>query len=133
MPKIVLAGQDVRLLETRGEVLKKAGARVVCCFGEQAFDVVTSEAPDLLVICHTIADKDAEAIADMAHAYCPKTRVLLMLSQLVENQPHADGRFDATSKSDPAQLVERAAQLLSWLTRQRVKEIMWGRREHLVL
>ena len=130
MPKIVLAGQDVRLLETRAEVLKKAGAEVVYCFGDQTFDAVTSEAPDLLVMCHTIAQKEAAAIADMVHATCPKTRILLVLSQL-EDRPYTDGRFDATTRSDPAQLVERTAQLLSWMTQQRVKEIMRGGQEHL--
>jgi hypothetical protein len=131
MPKIVLGGQDIRLLETRGEVLKRAGAEVVHCFGEQAFDAVTSEAPDLLVLCHTIAHKEAEVIADMVHACCPKTRILLVLSQIVEDRPCANGSFDATSEPNPVRLVERAAQLLSWLTHQRVKEITRDRREHL--
>jgi hypothetical protein len=72
MQKIVLASQDVRLLETRGAVLEKTGAEVVCCFGEQASDAVTSRTPDLLVICHTIEHKEAEVIADMVHACCPK-------------------------------------------------------------
>src|SRR5271163_455472 len=114
MPKIVLAGQDVRLLETRAEVLKKAGAKVVYCFGEQAFDAVTSETPDLLVMCHTIAHKEAEAIADLVHTCCPKTKILLVFSQIIEDRPYATGRFDATSEPDPARLVERSAQLLSW-------------------
>ena len=64
----------VRLLETRAEVLKKAGAEVVYCFGDQTFDAVTSEAPDLLVMCHTIAQKEAAAIADMVHDNLPEDK-----------------------------------------------------------
>ena len=50
MPKIVLVGQDIRLLETRAEVLKKAGAEVIYCFGEQALDTVA----DLLTFLRVV-------------------------------------------------------------------------------
>jgi hypothetical protein len=90
-----------------------------------------SKVPDLFVICHTVAHKDAEAIADMVHACGPTTRILLVLS-LIEDRTYARGRFDATSKSNPEQLIERTAQLLSWVTQERVEEITRGGREHLV-
>jgi hypothetical protein len=133
MPKIVFAGQDIRLLETRAEVLKMTGAEVSCCFGEQAFDIVRLVEPDLLVMCHTIAHKDAEAIADRVHAFCPKARVLLVLSQIIDDRPEGNGRFDGTSEPDPARLVARSAELLSWLTQYRVKEITRGRQVSLVV
>lgn len=112
MPKIVLAGQDVHLLATRAEVLKKAGSDVVCCAGSQALNTVTSEMPDLLILCHSMLHEDAEAIADGVHLRCPKTRVLLVMSQVMADRPYEDAKFDATSLPEPTRLVARATELL---------------------
>jgi hypothetical protein len=111
MPTIVLAGQDVYLLETRAEVLKKTGAKVVYCVGSQALKVVESELPDLLVLCHSLQHEEAEMIADGVHICCPRTRVLLVVSQLLEG-PYRGEKFDATSLADPTRLVARANELL---------------------
>jgi DNA-binding response OmpR family regulator len=111
MPKIVLAGQDVHLLETRAEVLKATGAEVVYCIGSQALNVVESERPDLLVLCHSLLNEEAEMIADRIHVSCAKTRVLLVLSQVID-RPYEGEKFDATSLADPTRLVARANELL---------------------
>jgi DNA-binding response OmpR family regulator len=111
MPKIVLAGQDVRLLETRAEVLKETGAEVVYCIGSQALKVVESERPDLLVLCHSLLNEEAEMIADRVHVCCSKTRVLLVVSQVID-RPYEGEKFDATSLADPTRLVARANELL---------------------
>jgi hypothetical protein len=123
MPKIVLAGQDVHLLETRAEVLKKVGSDVVCCVGPRALDVVESTMPDLLVLCHTIAQEEAEAIAEGVYACCPKTRVLLVVSQVIADRPYRNVKFDATSMPDPAQLVARCTELLHGIAHYRVREV----------
>ena len=115
MPKIVLAGQDLHLLETRAEVLKKTGADVVYCGVSQAFDLVKRETPDMLVLCHTLAREEAEGIAKRVHACCPKTRFLLVVSQVIADEPNPDGMFDATSLPDPAGLVARATEVLRGL------------------
>jgi DNA-binding response OmpR family regulator len=111
MPNIVLAGQDVHLLETRAEVLKATGAEVVYCIGSQALNVVESERPDLLVLCHSLLNEEAEMIADRIHVSCAKTRVLLVLSQVID-RPYEGEKFDATSLADPTRLVARANELL---------------------
>jgi CheY-like chemotaxis protein len=127
MPKIVLAGQDVGLLETRAEVLKKTGAKVVYCVGSQALNVVASEQPDLLVLCHSLLHEEAEMIADRVHASYPKTRVLLVVSQVIAERPYLDAKFDATSLPEPTRLVARATELLQGLPYHHVKDITQNR------
>jgi hypothetical protein len=123
MPTIVLAGQDVRLLETRAEVLKKIGADVVCCTGAKALSIVTAEKPDMLVLCHTLAHEESEAIAERVYVCSPRTRVLLVVSQVVADRPYEDAKFDATSLPEPARLVARTTELLRGLPHYRVREI----------
>jgi hypothetical protein len=112
MPKIVLAGQDVHLLETRAEVLKKTGAEIISCIGSDTLRVVASEMPSLLVLCHSIAHDGAELIAQKVRVCCPKTKVLLVVSQVIAEMPHQEEKFDATSLSEPSRLVTRATELL---------------------
>lgn len=112
MPKILLVGEDVRLLETRAEVLKKTGADVVYCIGSKVFKVIASELPNLIVLCHSLTEQEAEAIADEVHACCPKTRVLLVVSQVVEEKHYQGPKFDGTSRSEPSRLIQRATELL---------------------
>jgi response regulator RpfG family c-di-GMP phosphodiesterase len=123
MPKIVLAGQDVHLLETRAEVLKKTGSDVVYCVGSEALNIVASEMPDLLVLCHTLAHQEAEAIAERVYSCCPKTRVLLVVSQVVADRPYEDAKFDATSLPEPKRLVACAIELLQRLPYHHLREI----------
>jgi len=129
MLKIVLAGQDIRLLETRAEVLRKTGADVVYCVGCQALNIVASEMPDLLVLCHSIAPEEAEAIADRVRTHYPKTRVLLVVSQMIPAGPYQDAKFDAKSLAEPARLVARATELLQALPFHHVREIPHDRQE----
>lgn len=112
MPKILLVGQDVSLLETRAEVLKKTGADVVYCIGSKVLDVLASELPNLVVLCHSLTEQEAEAIADKVHACSPKTRVLLVVSQVFEEKQYLGAKFDATSLPGPLRLIQRAGELL---------------------
>jgi hypothetical protein len=112
MPKILLAGQDVRLLETRAAVLKKTGAEIAYCTASHALKVVVSEMPDLLVLCHSLLHEEAEAIADGVHLFCPMTRVLLVVSQVIADRPYHDAKFDATCLPEPAHLIRCATEFL---------------------
>jgi len=123
MPKIVLAGQDIHLLETRAEVLKSTGSDVIYCVGSKALNIIASENPDLLVLCHTLAHEEAEAIAEKVYTLCPTTRILLVVSQVIADRPYRDSKFDATSLPDPVRLVARTAELLGGLPHYRVREI----------
>ena len=127
MSKILLTGQDVRLLETRSAVLKKTGAEVIYCDGSQVFNVMGSERPDLVVLCHSLIEEEAEAIADKVHECCPGARVLLVVSQVISEKNYADAKFDGTSLPEPARLIKRATELLEELPSHYVKEISHDR------
>ena len=122
MAKIVLAGQDIRLLKTRAEVLKKTGADVLYCSGSAALTVVTAEKPDLLVLCHTLAREEAEAMADKVYACCPDTRVLLVVSGVAADRPYEDAKFDASCLPEPARLIALTTELLRELPSYRERE-----------
>jgi hypothetical protein len=112
MPKILLAGHDVPLLETRAAVLKKTAAEVVYCVGPCLLDVIVYEKPDLVVLCHSLGRVEAEALSDKIHACYPKTKVLLVVSQGFEEKQYQNAKFDATILPDPVRLIERATELL---------------------
>jgi DNA-binding response OmpR family regulator len=112
MPKIVLAGHDLHLLESRAEVLKRTGAEVFCCTGRMALKVVTTGKPDLLVLCHTLPHEEAEAIAKRVYMCSPETKVLLVVSQVLADRPYEDAKFDSTSLPEPSRLIARTTELL---------------------
>lgn len=104
-------------------MLKTTGSDVVYCAAFRVFDVAKREMPDVLVLCHTLAHEEAEALAQKVHAYCPKTRVLKVSSQTIDDGPHPHGMFDATSRPEPAPLVARTTELLQRLRPNHVTEI----------
>jgi DNA-binding response OmpR family regulator len=112
MPKILLAGNDVRLLETRAAVLKKTGAEVLYCTEAHVLDVLVSEKPDLVVLCHSLGRGEAELLADKIRVCCPKTRVLLVVAQGSEEKQFRDGKFDAMILPEPAKLIKQTTELL---------------------
>jgi hypothetical protein len=123
MPKILLIGQDVRLLETRAAVLRKTGAEVIYCDGSQVLNIMESEKPDLFVLCHSLLAVEADVIADKVHASCPGARILLVVSQVFAEKHYADGKFDGTSLPEPVRLIKRATELLQQLPSQYVRDI----------
>jgi hypothetical protein len=76
------------------------------------FTVFASELPNLVVLCHSLTEQEAEAIADDVHASYPKTKVLLVVSHVVEEKHYQGARFDGTSLSEPSRLIQRATELL---------------------
>ena len=127
MPKILLTGQDVRLLETRAAVLRKTGAEVIYCDGSQVLNIMETEKPDLFVLCHSLMAVEADVIADKVHASCPGARILLVVSQMIAEKQYADAKFDGTSLPEPVRLIKRATELLEGLPSHYVKEISHDR------
>jgi CheY-like chemotaxis protein len=115
MPKILLVGQDEGLLHSRSAVLKRTGAVVVSHIGDDLLTVVQSEVPDMVVLCHSLSMDYAEAMADAARLCCPKTKVLLVLSELRADRPYKDAKFDAVSHAEPSRLIARVSELLEIL------------------
>jgi hypothetical protein len=115
MPKILLVGQDEGLLESRSAVLKRTGAVVVSCIGDDFLPAVQSEMPDTVVLCHSLSTDYAEAMADTVRLCCPKTKVLLVLSELRADRPYKDAKFNAVSPAEPSRLIARVSELLGIL------------------
>jgi CheY-like chemotaxis protein len=121
--KILLAGQDPRLLSTRAAVLKKTGAEVVSCNASEALKVVESKTFDLVVLCHSVTAGEAEMIADSSRKHSDKTRVLLVISGARPESLGDAAKFDAVTLPDPAQLIAQAAELLQGLPDHRLREL----------
>src|ERR1700733_2235083 len=112
MQNILLTGQDSRLLCTRAEVLKKTGATVMCCRGSEALKFVESETLDLVVLCHSMEEEEAEFIAEKVHRSPQRPRVLLVISDLSREKSYRAAKFDATCLPDPVDLIAHATELL---------------------
>jgi CheY-like chemotaxis protein len=112
LPKILLVGQDHRLLDTRAAVLRQTGANVTISGGAEARKVVLSENPDLVVLCHSLPVEDAESVADETRKCCPGAKVLLVLPAADPDRPYQDSKFDGITAAEPVRLVGRAKELL---------------------
>jgi response regulator RpfG family c-di-GMP phosphodiesterase len=124
MQNILLVGHDSRLLSTRAAVLKKTKANVICCSASEALKLLESVPLDLIVLCHSLREEEAEIIAEMAHR-CPQgPRVLLMILVAIQERPYRDANYDATSLPDPASLIARATELLHGFSRDPLRVIV---------
>lgn len=130
MPKILLVGQDFRLLATRAAVLAKTNASVVCCNAVEYSKIFQSEAFDLVVLCHSLAEKQAAEITEAVHRRWPRTRVLLVVADVLQERLYKGVKFDATSSPDPNRLVHRTTELLEALPHHRLEEAMRAEVHH---
>jgi DNA-binding response OmpR family regulator len=112
MLRILLAGSDSRLLETRAAVLSKTGAAVIYHNRRETLEVLDREAFDLVVLCHSLTESEAAVIVDKVHQRIPGTKILMVTSDLDRYESHKDGKIDATSIPEPGQLVARVKELL---------------------
>jgi hypothetical protein len=116
VPKILLAGRDIRLLGTQSAVLARTGADVISCIGAKTVGMVKSERPDLVVLCHSLlSGNDAHSIADEIRACCKTTKILMVVSELESDLPLQDAKFDAICSSNPERLIGHANELLGTL------------------
>jgi hypothetical protein len=121
VPKVLLAGHDIDLLSTRTAVLKRACTDVSYCMGSQAVCRVKAERPDLVVLCHSLLEGEAEAIADEIRMSCKTTKVLMVLSELGPEFPLQDGKFDAMCLSRPERLIACVRELVGGTLPYRVR------------
>jgi CheY-like chemotaxis protein len=121
--KILLAGQDPRLLSTRAAVLKKTGAEVVSCNASEALQLMELRRFDLVVLCHSLPAGEAEMIADSSRKHSDKTRVLLVTSGARPESLGDTAKFDAVALPDPARLIAQAVELLQGLPDHRLREL----------
>ena len=112
MPRILLVGHDDRLLGTRAAVLRKMPVQVNYCLASQAVGRVKSERPDLVVLCHSLLEGEAESIADEIRKCCNTTKILMVLSEAGIEFALQDRKFDALCSSRPDLLLACAKGLL---------------------
>jgi len=117
MPKILLVGNDFRLLGTRAAVLGRTGASVVCGNTVQAPKILSAEKFDLVVLCHTLPVEEVEKTTAIIHRLCPQTKILQVVSDVWRESRYRykDNGLDATSSAEPNCLIHRAAELLQMM------------------
>jgi DNA-binding response OmpR family regulator len=120
MLRILLAGSDSRLLQTRAAVLLKTGAAVVYRDTMGALNILDREAFDLVVLCHSLPEPDVAMIVNKVHQKIPGAKILMVTSGLDGYGMDADSNVDATSVPDPGRLVARAKELLQVTSHPRV-------------
>ena len=122
MLTILAVGEDFDLLKTRADVLRKTGANVLCCCAASALKFIAEWEFDLVALCHSVRQRDAEQITEAAHDRGSKTLVLLLVSDHVREQEYEGISLDAKSFVEPNCLIRSAAELLSRQGRQRPVE-----------
>jgi len=120
MPKILLAGNDFRLLGTRAAVLGKTGASVVCCSASETREIIKTEKFDLVVLCHTLSDQEADQIIATVRRLWPQARTLQVVFDGARERPYRATELDATSSAEPSRLVRRTMELLQALPKHHV-------------
>jgi CheY-like chemotaxis protein len=110
MMKILLVGEDFRLLATRAAVLARMGANTVCCSPAEMLRDLQKETFDLVVMCHSLSETAATLVARTARLWWPGTKVLLIRANFGEEQ---DGiECDGVIESNPGEMVREATALL---------------------
>jgi DNA-binding response OmpR family regulator len=109
---ILAIGEDVDLLGTRANVLRKTGANVLCSSGAAALKYIAEWEFDLVVLCHSMRQRDVERITEAAHHQGSKTLVLLMVSDRMREPEFAGVDLDARSFVEPDCLIRSAIELL---------------------
>jgi DNA-binding NtrC family response regulator len=117
MSRILLAGSDFRLLETRAAVLAKTGAEVISRNAKETLRILDREKFDLVILCHSLPEPDAALIVAKIHEKRPGTKILMVASNLDMYGMRPDGDVDATSLPEPGHLVALASQLLKVTSR----------------
>jgi hypothetical protein len=111
MLTILSVGEDLSLLRTRAELLRKTGANVLSSTGLAADRFIAEWEFDAIVLCHSVRDEDARRIAKAARGRSVLTRILL----LSPDRPPAVETADAVLNAafDPGGLLRSVTQLLN--------------------
>jgi hypothetical protein len=111
MIRILLVGEDFRLLATRAAVLARTGASTVCCSPAEMLRDLQRETFELVMMCHSLDQVTAVMVASKARQWWPGAKVLLIRSNF--GRPvGSEIDCDAVIESDPGEMVREAATLL---------------------
>jgi predicted transcriptional regulator len=110
--KILLSGNDLRLLATRAAVLTRTGADIAFCNAEEAMSILSTEKISLVVLCHSLQEQEAAVIAEKAREQDRETKTLMVVMDYAEIGSVRMEKFDAATLPDPMDLIARVNELL---------------------
>jgi hypothetical protein len=110
MLTILLVGEDLRLLATRAAVLRRVDAEVDLCSPQEFSGRMLVRSYDLLVLCHTLRERDAEGITVQAQQRWPNVQILQIVREQWMEKAQRRG-VALVSTPEPRRLVERTRAL----------------------
>ena len=106
---VLAVGHDPTLLETRSQILRAAGYKVVSTLSLNKSIVYFLEGDfDLVLLCHSIPVAGRERLARLMREHAPRTPIVTVVSYLGEKDPFADASVD----NDPEHLVAALGEFL---------------------
>lgn len=122
MLKILLVGEDFRLLATRAAVLAKTGASTVCCNPLEMMRDLARESFHLVVLCHSMTPPVAEQVADLARRWWPEAKIVLVMPQTAPK--HFDGIiYDALLHAEPSAMMRETMEVLRKMPGHLIQEV----------
>lgn len=110
--RILLVGNEIRLLRHRVGALVAIGAQAVMSDPAELETHVGRESFDVLVLCHTLSDLERRVAAENAHRRWPRIKVLQVVSSELDF-----GSFgcvlNAHTPDDPHTIAQQAIALLA--------------------
>ena len=117
---VLIFGNDVSLLETRGLILARAGFLVeVAVSMAEVERAIAEQRPDVLLICHTISGDGCAQVERIATRCQPPVRTVA-LSSLISGSTARTGT--RSSASDPLSLINTVQQVAG----ERAEELRLG-------
>jgi CheY-like chemotaxis protein len=124
VPKILLIGDDFRLLATRAALLAKTGASTVCCNPAEVQKDLERESFDVVVLCHSLSEEEARKAAEFAHRRWPEAKVFLIESNVPLDKTFDGVAIDGTISSTPGTLFEQMSAVLQMLPKAGVHGVV---------
>jgi hypothetical protein len=122
VPKILLIGDDFRLLASRAALLTKTGASTVCCNPVEMQKDLGREMFDLVVLCHSLSEETARGAVVYVHRRWPEAKIFLVESSVLMEKTFDGVALDGTISSTPSTLLEQMSAVLQALPKDRVHE-----------
>ena len=120
MPKILLIGDDFRLLATRAALLTKTGASTVCCSSAEMHKNLEREMFDLAVLCHSLSEEAAHEAVGYVHRRWPEAKIFLVESSVLLEKTFDGVALDGTISSTPGILLKQMSAVLATLPKNGV-------------
>jgi hypothetical protein len=115
VPKILLIGDDFRLLATRAALLIKTGASTVCCNAAEMQRDLEGESFDLVVLCHSLSEEHAQKAVAFVRQRWPEAKIFLIESSVPLDKTFDGVALDGMVSSTPSTLLAQIRELLAAL------------------